>query len=133
MSLANLTTAQLTQLISFIKEKEELQARIARIDTEIQALGSGRSAFKRRGRPPGRPQGTASALPSAKPRRRLKRLKGGILKALQAAGAEGITVKEIAAQVKVKPNNIYSWFYTTGKKIKGLKKIGEAKYSIKPE
>jgi phage antirepressor YoqD-like protein len=68
-----------------------------------------------------------------KPRRRLKRLKGAILKALQDAGTKGITVKEIAAKVKAKPNNIFSWFYSTGKKIKGLKKIGEAKYSLKPE
>jgi NADH/NAD ratio-sensing transcriptional regulator Rex len=70
---------------------------------------------------------------TAKPRRRLKRLKGRILKALQAAGADGITVKEIAAKVKVNPNNVFSWFYTTGKKIKGLKKIGEAKYSLRSE
>jgi hypothetical protein len=42
-------------------------------------------------------------------------------------------VKEIAAKVKVNPNNVFSWFYTTGKKIKGLKKIGEAKYSLRSE
>ena len=62
-------------------------------------------------------------------KRRGKRLKASLLKALSAAGASGITVKELAAKLKVKPGNIFSWFYTTGKKISGIKKIGEAKYS----
>jgi hypothetical protein len=29
----------------------------------------------------------------------------------------------------VKPGNVFSWFYTTGKKIKGISKVGEAKYA----
>jgi phage antirepressor YoqD-like protein len=64
-----------------------------------------------------------------KPGKRGKRLKAPLLKALAAAGASGITVKELAAKLKVKPGNIFSWFYTTGKKIKGISKIGEAKYA----
>jgi hypothetical protein len=133
MSLANLTSDQLTKLIGFITEKEQLQEQITRLDAEIEALGSGGAILKRRGRPPGRPRSNAPISPSTKPRLRLKRLKGGILKALESAGAEGITVKEIATKVKVKPSNVFSWFYSTGKKIKGLKKIGEAKYSLKSE
>jgi phage antirepressor YoqD-like protein len=61
--------------------------------------------------------------------KRGKRLKQSMLKALSAAGSSGITVKELAAKLKVKPGNIFSWFYTTGKKIGGIKKIGEAKYA----
>jgi phage antirepressor YoqD-like protein len=56
-------------------------------------------------------------------------LKAPLLKALKAAGSSGITVKELAAKLKVKPGNIFSWFYTTGKKIKGINKVGEAKYA----
>jgi NADH/NAD ratio-sensing transcriptional regulator Rex len=74
-----------------------------------------------------------SEATSPKPRKRSKRLKTGLLKELQAAGSEGITVKELAAKLKVKPGNVFSWFYTTGKKIKGIKKVGEAKYSLRPE
>jgi hypothetical protein len=55
------------------------------------------------------------------------------VKVLQDAGVEGITVKAIAAKLKVKPGNVFSWFYTTGKKLKGLKKIGEAKYNLRSE
>ena len=61
--------------------------------------------------------------------RRGKRLKEPLLKALKAAGATGATVKDLAEKLKVKPGNIFSWFYTTGKKISGIKKVGEAKYA----
>jgi len=61
--------------------------------------------------------------------RRGKRLKAPLLKALAAAGPSGIKVKDLAAKLKVKPGNIFSWFYTTGKKISGIKKVGEAKYA----
>ena len=68
-------------------------------------------------------------IQEAQPRFVAKRLKEPLLKALSAAGSAGIKVKDLAAQLKVKPGNIFSWFYTTGKKISGIKKIGEAKYS----
>jgi hypothetical protein len=61
--------------------------------------------------------------------KRGKRLKEGLLKTLEAAGTGGMTVKDLSAKLKVKPGNVFSWFYTTGKKIKGIKKVGEAKYS----
>ena len=61
--------------------------------------------------------------------KRGKRLKEPLLKALSAAGSAGVTVKELASKLKVKPGNIFSWFYTTGKKIKGISKVGEAKYA----
>ena len=57
-------------------------------------------------------------------------MKEPLLKALKAAGSSGITVKDLAAKLKVKPGNIFSWFYTTGKKIKGISKVGEAKYAL---
>jgi hypothetical protein len=133
MPLENLTSSQLSRLIGLVKEKEQLQAQIARIDCEIQTLGSGGPVVKRRGRSRGRPKGSANTVAVPKPRRRLKRIKEAVVKALQDAGTDGITVKEIAGKLKVEPSNIFSWFYTTGKKMKGLKKIGEAKYSLRSE
>jgi hypothetical protein len=128
MSLTNLTSAQLSHLVELIKRKEQLQAELAQVDIELQSLESGSSLPKKRGRKPGRPSGSVLAV---KPRtkKRGKRLKEGLLKALGAAGAAGITVKELSAKLNVKPGNVFSWFYTTGKKIKGIKKVGEAKYS----
>jgi hypothetical protein len=128
MSLSSLSSAQLARLIGLIKEKESLHAKLASIDAELTALESGKPAPKKRGRKPGRPPGSVSKVAGRKGRRS-KRLKEPLLKALSAAGAAGIKVKDLAAQLKVKPGNIFSWFYTTGKKIKGIKKVGEARYA----
>jgi len=129
MSLSTLSSAQLAQLIGLIKEKELLQEKLGQIDATLLALESGKSVPKKRGRKPGRPPGIKLALKGGKRAKRGKRLKEPLLKALSAAGASGITVKELAAKLKVKPGNIFSWFYTTGKKIKGITKVGEARYA----
>jgi hypothetical protein len=127
MSLSNLSSAQLAHLIGLIREKESLLEKVVKIDAELTALETGKAAPKKRGRKPGRPPGSVSK--TGRKGRRGKRLKEPLLKALSAAGAAGITVKDLAAHLKVKPGNIFSWFYTTGKKVKGIKKVGEAKYA----
>jgi hypothetical protein len=131
MALFNLSSAQLAHLIELVKQKEILQAKLAQISAELQALETGKPAPKKRGRKPGRPPGSGNKAKVVKPAkaRRGKRLKEPLLKALTAAGSSGITVKELAEKLKVKPGNIFSWFYTTGKKIKAIKKVGEAKYA----
>ena len=129
MALFNLSSAQLARLISLVKEKENLQSRMSSIESEMASLESGQPAGKKRGRKPGRPPGSGKKLAKAG-RKRGKRLKEPLLKALSAAGASGMTVKDLAVQLKVKPGNIFSWFYTTGKKVKGIKKVGEAKYAL---
>ena len=128
MSLSNLSSAQLAHLIGLVKEKESLQSKLDHVNAELQALESGKPAPKKRGRKPGRPAGVKIAA-TLKTSRRGKRLKAPLLKALSAAGPSGIKVKDLAAKLKVKPGNIFSWFYTTGKKISGIKKVGEAKYA----
>lgn len=116
------------RLIELVKEKEALHAKLESVNAELVALESGKPAPRKRGRPPGRPPGSGVKPPGTKGRK-TKRLKEPLLKALTAAGTSGVTVKELAAELKVKPGNIFSWFYTTGKKIKGIKKVGEAKYA----
>jgi hypothetical protein len=130
MSISTLSSAQLAQLIGLVKEKESLQTKLKQIDAALQALESGKSVPKKRGRKPGRPAGSTNKPAKTGTTKRGKRLKAPLLKALKKAGASGITVKELAAKLKVKPGNIFSWFYTTGKKISGIKKVGEAKYSL---
>jgi hypothetical protein len=59
----------------------------------------------------------------------------GILKYLQGKGAAGAHVKDIAAAVNTKPNNITAWLYSTGKvhvKAKTLKKVKPATYAYIP-
>jgi hypothetical protein len=119
MSLSSLTSAQLHRLIELVKEKEALQTKLAQVERSLADLESGavtkdESPAKRRG-----------------PRRGRRRaaLKVGLLKALQAAGKDGLSVKELAANLKAKPASVSVWFYTTGKKIKGIKKVGKARFA----
>jgi hypothetical protein len=121
----------LARAIRLVKEKETLQAKLDRVVSELGSLEGGTPA--RRGRKPGRPPKSAGRPPGRPPGRkgrRGKRLKDSLLKVLKSAGAEGITVKDLAAKLKVKPNNVFSWFYTTGKKVSGIKKVGEARYAL---
>jgi hypothetical protein len=129
MALFNLSSAQLAHLIGLVKEKESLQSKLDGVNAELKALETGKTAPKKRGRKPGRPVGSKAKMATGKKSKRGKRLKEPLLKALSSAGASGITVKDLAAKLKVKPGNIFSWFYTTGKKIKGISKVGEAKYA----
>ena len=130
MSFANLSSAQLRQLIGLIQKKESLQAKLDRVEQSLEEIESGGAAPKRRGRKP--KSSALAAKPARKARRgkRGKRLKEPLLAALKASGSAGIKVKDLAAKLKVKPGNVFSWFYTTGKKIKAIKKVGEAKYAL---
>jgi len=119
MSLSSLTSAQLHRLIELVKEKEAIQAKLAQVERSLTDLESGEvtkdeSPAKRRGPRRGRRRGG---------------LKDALLKKLQAAGKDGLTVKELAASLNAKPTSVSVWFYTTGKKIKGIKKVGKARFA----
>jgi len=131
MAFSNLSSAQVAQLIRLVKVKESLQAKLSRVETALESLEGGHSVPKKRGRKPGRPAGVKAGAKKIKGRKkgRGKRLKEPLLNLLKGAGSAGITVKELSSKLKVKPSNIFSWFYTTGKKIKGINKVGEAKYA----
>lgn len=129
MAFSNLSSAQLSRLITLIKKKESLQTKLEKINSDLQALEGG-APVVRRGRPAGSAKGRPGPKPDHKVRRRGKRLKEPLLKALKAGGSAGVTVKDLAAKLKVKPGNVFSWFYTTGKKISGIKKVGEARYAL---
>jgi hypothetical protein len=55
-------------------------------------------------------------------------LKAKIVGALRAAGQPGLTIRELSEKLRVKPANLYVWFNGTGRKTKGVKKLGPAKY-----
>ncbi len=62
-------------------------------------------------------------------RKRRKNLKEGILKFLSAQGKKGAHVKVIAEKLGSKAANITAWIFSTGKKVKGLKKVKPATYA----
>jgi len=106
-------------LIQLIREKESIQAKLEKVDASIATLENGRASGRR------------SIVPSKKGRRG-KNLKDGLLKVLSAAGKSGLSVKELSAELKAKPQSIHAWFYTTGKKIKGIKKVGRGRFAYIP-
>jgi hypothetical protein len=117
MSLSSLTSAQLHQLIELVKEKEALQAKLAQVERSLAGLESGDAAKDE------------SPAKQRDPRRRHGGLKDALLKKLHAAGKNGLTVKELAVSLNAKPTSVSTWFYTTGKKIKGIKKVGKARFA----
>jgi len=119
MSLTNLSSAALERLVELITEKEAIQAKLVKIQNSIEALAAG-SPSKKSG---------VTVRTKKRTGRRGGKLKERLLKALEAAGKAGLTVKDLAANLKAKPASVSVWFYTTGKKIKGIKKIGPAHYA----
>jgi hypothetical protein len=124
MALSDLSSAQLQQLIGLVKEKESLQVQLGRVERTLDGLLAGNSAEQK----------TAGVKgPKIRRRRRRAALKDGLLKKLQAAGKAGLTIKELTASLRAKPGSVSVWFYTTGKKIKGIKKVGRARFAYLPE
>ena len=120
MALIDLSSAQLERLVQLIKEKETLQARLEKVDHSLKALDEGSASLESKAR---------NARPQVRGRRRRGGLKQALLKSLTVAGKAGITVKELAEKVGAKPSSVSVWFYTTGKRIKGIKKVGKAKFA----
>ena len=119
MSLTNLSSAALERLVELITQKEAIQAKLVEIQNSIEALAAG-SPSKKSG---------VTVRTKKRTARRGGKLKERLLKALEAAGKAGLTVKDLAANLKANPASVSVWFYTTGKKIKGIKKIGPAHYA----
>ena len=60
-------------------------------------------------------------------------LKQQILFNLSQAGEKGMTVRELSLKLGIPNQNIHVWFSSTGKRVSGLSKIGEAHYSYAPK
>lgn len=70
------------------------------------------------------------ALKVSKTRAVRGQLKEQILNELKNAGAEGISIKDLAAKLNANYKNVYIWFVTTGKRVAGIKKVGPAQYKL---
>ena len=57
-------------------------------------------------------------------------LKERIMEALEEAGAAGVYVKDLAAELATKPVNIHSWFHSTSKRNPSIKKISGGHYRL---
>ena len=130
---SNLSIRQLEQLLELHKRKQELLTELSTLEGEIAGAFSGRSPspVKRRGRPPGRGPGRPKGIKTV---RTVKGRRGGlkekILAKLQSIGPEGIKVKDLAENLGINRKNVEIWFYTTGKKLSEIKKLGPGLFTM---
>ena len=143
MDISIINSQSLLHLLSLTEKKEELLQILGQIDAEIfRTLKGGVSVEVREiastpaiAAPALKPVAALKA-PATKPAK-AKKARGGkygglkdrILALLEAAGDQGLRVKEIAEKLAAKPANISVWFSTTGKKL--VTKVEPGRYAVK--
>ena len=128
--LRDIPSSALKQLVKLSERKETLMAQIQEIDREMVRVQS-------RFGVPARSDDKPSRVTVSGTRRRLRRgrtqrgaLKDKIVRALRSAGRRGATIRELSNKLKVPSANLYVWFNGTGRNVRGIKKIGVAKYRL---
>jgi hypothetical protein len=131
MTIRNLTSAQFNKIARLISKKETLLARLAVIDRQLSKFEGGETEVVSEAPiAKSKSEGPAVAVKRRGRKRSIGKLKINILKVLQTVGPKGAKVGDIAKKLGVKPGNVFSWFYTTGKKNASIKKVGEARYAL---
>jgi hypothetical protein len=126
MSLSNLSGRQLDQAIKLLQERKVLLEKLNKVKVDLLWLSDS---------PPSAPlpkSSVSSSIRAQKPdgrRKRRGKRQSAILEALQAAGAKGISVKELAVQIEGNEASIRTWIYTVGKKITGLQKVAPGTFA----
>jgi hypothetical protein len=129
--LRNIPSAALRELVKLTERKEALMAQIQEIDRRMVQVQN------RFGVPVRDDDKRARVTVSRTPRRlngvRTKRgaLKEKIIRDLRSAGRKGATITELSKRLGVPSANLYVWFSGTGRNIRGLRKIGPAKYQLR--
>ncbi|MEI6278754.1 MAG: hypothetical protein WCQ16_05145 [Verrucomicrobiae bacterium] len=130
MNISHITSHSLRRLLSLTEKKEQLIKGIEDVETEISKTLKGvvTSVVE-----------AAEAVTPFKPKAkkgakkakatRSGGLKDRIIALLEAAGDQGLRVKEIAQKLSSKPANISVWFSTTGKK--HATKVEPGRYALK--
>ncbi len=128
MKLSTLTTPVLKKLLSLHERREDLVKKINQLDAEIAAFVGDAPAPA----PVARRRKSAAKPAAARGRKsgRGGRTANKIVNALKNAGAKGMTVKQLSEALKIKTQNLYVWFNSTGRKTPGIKKIAPATYAL---
>ena len=133
MNITNLTSESLRRLIKLTDRKDSILTEIDKIDLQLRALIAGKTV-RSGGNGTGPIGRKVKAVKGLAKKVTGKRTRGGlqsrVLSALQAAGAAGIKVPELAKKLGVKGAGLHVWFGTTGKKHAGIKKVGKGHYKL---
>ena len=127
----NIPSAILRQLVKLSERKEALMIQIQEIDRQMVRLQS-RFGVPSLSAGRGAPVTVSRVGRSQSRRRHTKRgaLKDKILRALRTAGRKGATIRDLSKDLGVPSANLYVWFNGTGRNIRGMNKIGVAKYRL---
>src|SRR5258708_19983882 len=152
MAIKKITSSELRTLIAIVERKESLQEELAKIESKLSAYLSPEpttpATRARRSTPKPSADRVSKPLEGKAPKSKVRQaestsaplslgpkpgqrpgaLKDSILAALQKAGDEGLAVKDLAAALGVKSRNIHVWFSSTGRKVKGLTKVGAGRW-----
>lgn len=124
-------SSTLRQLVKLSERKEALMAQIQAVDREMVGLQSRHGVPTLGGGKSSPVNGSSrSQLPGGRRRAKRGALKEKILNTLRGAGVKGLTIRELSDRLGVRNANLYVWFNGTGRKIRGLKKVGPAKYRL---
>jgi hypothetical protein len=145
MSLNNITSAELRQLISIVERKERVQKELREIESKLSTYVSPEPAIPSTGTP--RRARKSRAVRASKrplevnapksnvqhaesePGQRRGALKDLILATLQKAGGAGIAIKDLSSALGVKAQNLHVWFSSTGRKVKGVTKVSAGRWA----
>ena len=130
MDIKHITSDSLRRLLSLTDKKAQLIKAVSDVEDQIAKALQGAATTTREVVEAVTPK----SVKKGKKRKKSKGakpggLKGRILDLLEAAGDEGVRVRDIAKQLASKPANIAVWFSTTGKKI--TRKIEPGRYAVK--
>ena len=147
MSLNNISSAELRQLISIVERKERVQKELREIESRLATHLSAEST-SRATRTPRRTRKSRAVRASKQPLevkaptakvqeaesesgQRRGALKDSILAALQKADGAGIAIKDLSSALGVKAQNLHVWFSSTGRKVKGVTKVSAGRWAYK--
>jgi hypothetical protein len=135
MKSNNTRIARLREMLTLEEQRSRLQTELDSLVVRISELKDGlfdQSSGSQESSPQSNGKSKATAKPVRKSGGRAPRgaLKEQIMTALQAAGAAGVQVKELAEAIGTKAVNIHSWFHSTIKRNPEIKKISGGHYRL---
>ena len=104
-------------------------AQLARRMRENKALSQ--TSAPANAKPTVKPDAKAKVQTQAETTKTFGHLKESIIELLKAAGQKGLTLKEICGKLGLSQSHLNTWMHATGRKIKGVKKIGRGIYAWK--
>jgi hypothetical protein len=143
MSLNNISSAELRQLIAIVERKERVQEELREIESKLSTyvseptIASTRTLRRVRKSRAVRASKQVKAAKAklqqadSKSGKRHGALRDSILAALQKTDGAGIPIKELSRTLGVKTQNLHVWFSSTGRKVKGITKVSAGRWAYK--